>query len=197
MEDNLLKLLKKIPKVENGMRFVLGIDGLSRSGKTTFGNKVKQILQEENISVCIFHIDDYIVERKKRYNTNYEEWYEYYNLQWNVEWLKDNLFKKLKVSNELHLPSYDNHSDTHKVQLVKIPDTCLIIIEGVFLQRREWKSFYDFVVYIDSPRHKRFKRESENTQSNIEKFRKRYWKAEDFYIKTESPKKQADLVFQN
>jgi uridine kinase len=197
MEDNLFTLLDKIPKIEEGNRFVLGIDGLSRSGKTTFVSKLKQVLQEKNVPVSIFHIDDYIVERKRRYNTGNEEWYEYYYLQWDVEWLKDNFFKKLKISNELHLPIYDNHSDTHKVQKVNIPGTCLIIIEGVFLQRREWKNFYDFMVYIDCPRDKRFNRESDYTKSNIEKFKKRYWKAEDYYLKTEAPKKQADLVLQN
>lgn len=197
MEDILLRLLEKIPKIEEGNRFVLGIDGLSRSGKTTFVRKLKQVLQEKNVSVCIFHIDDYIVERNRRYKTDNEEWFEYYYLQWDVEWLKDNFFKKLKISNKLHLPIYNNHSDTHKVQSVNIPDTCLIIIEGVFLQRREWKNFYDFMLYIDCQRDKRYERESFDTQSNIEKFRKRYWKAEEYYIKTEAPKKQADLVLQN
>jgi uridine kinase len=197
LEDNLLVLLNNIPKIEKGNRFILGIDGLSRSGKTTFANKLSQLLQEKNIQVCVFHIDDYIVEREKRYNTKHEEWFEYYNLQWDVEWLKDNLFKKLKGSNQLNLPFYDNVSDTHSTQIIKIPDTCVIIIEGVFLQRREWRGFYDYVVYLDCPRNKRFFRESDSTQNNIEKFRNRYWKAEDYYLKTEAPAKQADLVLKN
>ncbi|MFZ3579156.1 hypothetical protein [Virgibacillus sp. DJP39] len=136
--------------------------------------KVKQHLQEKNISICTFHIDDYIVERKRRYNTGYEEWYEYYHLQWDVKWLKDNLFKKLKTSKELCLLTYDNHSDAQNLQVVKIPETCLIIIEGVFLQRREWRSYYDYMIYLDCPRDKRFNRESGETQINIGKFRNRY-----------------------
>ena len=197
LEDKIMKLLKRIPKVERGQKIILAIDGLSRSGKTTFVRNIEQHMREKNNSVYIFHIDDYIVERKRRYNTGYEEWYEYYNLQWDVEMLKDSLFKKLKESNELRLLTYDCCSDTQRFHTVKIPDTCLIIIEGVFLQRKEWRNFYDFVVYLDCSREKRLNRESDETQKNIEKFEKRYWKAEDYYLTSVSPMRQADLVIRN
>ncbi len=197
LEGKILTIFNELPKIEKGQKIVLGIDGLSRSGKTTFAKKIEHHLQEKNISVCIFHIDDYIVERKRRYNTNFEEWYEYYHLQWDAELLKHNLFKELKVSKELHLKNYDYNSDTQKLQVVTIPDTCFIIIEGVFLQRREWRRFYDYMIYLDCPKIKRFKRESDETQKNIEKFEKRYWRAEDYYMEIVSPKEQADLVIQN
>ncbi|MCZ8537078.1 kinase [Paenisporosarcina quisquiliarum] len=197
MEDCILSSLNEIPNVKEGQRFILGIDCLSRSGKTTFVKKFEQHFQEKDIPLCILHIDDYIVVRNQRYNTGREEWYEYYHLQWDTEWLKDHLFKKLKSSRELHLLTYDYSSDTQKSQVVRLPETCLIIIEGVFLQRKAWRSFYDYMIYLDCPREKRFNRESETTQMNIEKFRTRYWKAEDYYLKTEFPKKQADMVFQN
>lgn len=189
--------MDEISKVKHGQRVALGIDGLSRSGKTTFVTNIEQHIKEENIPVCIFHIDDYIVERKRRYNTGNEEWYEYFNLQWDVEMLKEHLFKRLKKSNELHLLAYDYSSDTHKLQTTKIPDTCLIIIEGVFLQRKEWRNFFDFMVYLDCSRDKRFHRESEETQKDIEKFTKRYWKAEEYYVKSISPMEQADLIIHN
>lgn len=197
MEEYILTILKEIPRIEQGQRFALGIDGLSRSGKTTFVKKIEQHFQGKDIPLFIFHIDDYIVERDKRYNTGYEEWYEYYHLQWDTKWLTDHLFNKLKSSEELHLLTYDHSSDTRKTEVVSLPETCLIIIEGVFLQRREWRSYYDYLIYLDCPREKRFNRESETTQMNLEKFRTRYWKAEDYYVETEFPKKNADMVFQN
>jgi uridine kinase len=197
LEEKTINLFKKIPKVEQGQKVVLGIDGLSRSGKTTIVKNIEQHIQEKNIPACVLHIDDYIVEREKRYNTGNEEWYEYYNLQWDVEWLKENLFKRLKESNELQLLTYDNSSDTQKLCTVNIPATCLIIIEGVFLQRNEWRNYFDFMIFLDCVREERFKRESVETQKNFEKFEKRYWKAEDYYMETVSPIEQADLVIQN
>ncbi|WP_337017989.1 kinase [Oceanobacillus massiliensis] len=197
MEVKIKKLLKIIPKVEHGQKVVIGVDGLSRSGKTTIVREIERHIQEKNILSCVFHIDDYIVESYRRYKTGHEEWYEYYKLQWDVEWLKDNLFKKLKESNELQLLTYDNSLDLQKLHTVRIPDTCLIIVEGVFLQRKEWRNYFDYMIFLDCVRKERFNRESVETQNKIEKFEKRYWKAEDYYMETVSPIEQADLVIQN
>ena len=197
MDEKIQNLLGKMANVKQGQKLVVGIDGLSRSGKTTLVKNIVQHFKEKNISVCIFHIDDYIVERKKRYNTGNKEWYEYFYLQWDVEMLKENLLKRLRDYKEIHLLAYESSSDTHKLQITKIPETCLIIIEGVFLQRKEWRNFFDFIVYLDCPRDKRFQRESEETQKNIGKFVNRYWKAEDYYLKSLSPIEQADLIIRN
>ncbi|WP_433751096.1 kinase [Falsibacillus pallidus] len=197
MVDNLSKIMSTIPSLEHGQRFVLGIDGLSRSGKTTLTNKVVQQLRERNVVVFLFHIDDYIVERKKRYDTRFDEWHEYYHLQWDVKWLSDHFFAKLKNADELQLLMYVDASDAQKLVATQLPETCVIIIEGVFLQRKEWRHFYDVVIFVDCPREKRFSRESEDTQGKIEKFQHRYWKAEDYYIEAENPLVEADLVIQN
>lgn len=97
----------------------------------------------------------------------------------------------------LQLPFYDSVSDSHELRRYELPETCYILIEGVFLQRKEWKRFYDYIIFLQSSREERFKRESPITQRNIEKFQKRYWKAEDYYVKTESPERQANLVLFN
>ncbi len=89
--NELITIMKK--HREN--RFILGIDGLSRSGKTTFVANLKENMKQESIPFHIFHIDDHIVERNKRYDTGFEEWYEYYYLQWDIEWLRQKFFSKV------------------------------------------------------------------------------------------------------
>jgi len=192
----LSKLIASIPKPANGERLIIGIDGLSRSGKTTFVHNIENYLLEEKIPVHIFHIDDYIVEKKRRYHTGHQEWHEYYYLQWDVEWIKENLLKQLKDSKELRLLTYDPDQDMQIEQMVSIPDTCFILLEGVFLQRTEWRSFFDFMIYLDCSREKRFARESLETQQKLDKFKNRYWKAEDFYLDSLKPQEQADFVWQ-
>lgn len=192
----LTKLIASIPKLANGERLIIGIDGLSRSGKTTFVHKIETYLLEEKIPVHIFHIDDYIVEKKRRYHTGHEEWHEYYHLQWDVDWIKENLLKQLKESKELRLLTYEPDQDMQIEKMVSIPDTCLILLEGVFLQRMEWRSFFDFMIYLDCSREKRFARESLETQQKLDKFKNRYWKAEDYYLDSLKPQEQADFVWQ-
>ncbi|TCW50133.1 uridine kinase [Bacillus thuringiensis] len=188
--NELINVMKK--HKEN--RFILGIDGLSRSGKTTFVTNLKENMKQESIPFHIFHIDDHIVERNKRYHTGYEEWYEYYYLQWDIEWLRQKFFQKLQNDTKLKLPFYNNVTDSSEMKKVQIPIVGVIVIEGVFLQRKEWRDFFHYMVYLDCPRETRFLRESEETQKNLSKFENRYWKAEDYYLESETPQKRANLV---
>lgn len=185
-----------IASVNSNQRYILAIDGLSRSGKTTFVERLSDYLKKEGIDFTIFHIDDHIVKRSQSYNTGFEEWYEYFYLQWDVDKLRKNLFEKLRGCKHVELPFYDNKADRHDNRKIKLPQGGLIIIEGVFLQRKEWKDFYDKVLFLNCSRQKRFSRESEKTKLNREKFEKRYWKAEEYYMNSFTPIKFADTIIE-
>lgn len=194
MDYNEQTVYRLITSIDSNNRTIIGIDGLSRSGKTTLVNKVKEELKDTSVPIQVFHIDDLIVERDKRYNTQYEEWYEYYYLQWDLDWIILNFFDQLKQADQLQLPFYNKEKDTHRTETVDLPKTCIILIEGVFLQRKEWRHYFDYVIYLDVPQQKRFLRESKEAQQDIVKLRNRYWKAEEFYVENELPKKKASMV---
>lgn len=157
--------------------------------------KLQACLHEKGFSVTVLHLDDYIVQRNRRYHISYEEWHEYYHLQWDVQALQESLFKKLKDKTVLQLCKYNPDSDTHQIEKISLLHTDLIIMEGVFLQRKEWREFFDFILYLDCSKETRFARESKETQQNLNKFKNRYWKAEDYYVNTEYPKERANMVF--
>ncbi|MGR3764226.1 kinase [Rossellomorea sp. NS-SX7] len=173
---------------------VIGVDGLSRSGKTTYVKDAGDLLKENHIDYVCLHMDDFIERRKKRYHTGLDEWKEYYYLQWNVENLRNDMFSKLKSSTRLTLQYYDDESDVHTTKELKLPSSGVILIEGVFLQRKEWKGYFDYLIYLDCGREARFRRENESTQAQLEKFKKRYWKAEDYYLQNIQPLENADYV---
>ncbi|UQZ73354.1 uridine kinase [Niallia circulans] len=195
MQDHINAIAASIPIPAKGKRVVVGIDGLSRSGKTTIVKKLQACLHEKGFSVTVLHIDDYIVQRNRRYHTGYEEWHEYYHLQWDIQALQESLFKKLKDKTVLQLCKYNPDSDTHQIEKISLLHTDLIIMEGVFLQRKEWREFFDFILYLDCSKETRFARESKETQQNLNKFKNRYWKAEDYYVNTAYPKERANMVF--
>ncbi|NWK69326.1 hypothetical protein HWX41_09580 [Bacillus paramycoides] len=189
--------IMKVIKEHKDERFILGIDGLSRSGKTTLVKELEEYMKQSGIPFHIFHIDDHITKRNKRYNTGFAEWYEYYNLQWDIEWLQQNLFQKLHSNMQLELPYYHDETDSCEMKEIQLPLVGVIIVEGVFLQRKEWREFFHYMVYLACSRETRFLRESEETQQNLSKFQSRYWKAEDYYMEMELPRKRADLVIRH
>ncbi|MEI3601459.1 MULTISPECIES: hypothetical protein [unclassified Oceanobacillus] len=114
----------------------------------------------------------------------------------------EELFKKVyNNESKLTLPCYDISVDQHKRNTISISEDSIILIEGIFLQRKEWKTYFDFIVFVNCSKEKRFarivKRDTYlgDNQIILEKYKKRYWLAEDYYLETENPVKSADIVY--
>lgn len=187
--------------MQDGERLLVGIDGLSGSGKTTLAKQFASELDKHGVRSTVLHLDDLITVRKMRYQTGHAEWYEHYFLQWDVASLAERVFRSWeRGATELELDVYDADRDLLTARTVRVPDRGILLIEGVFLQRKEWRSFFDHVIYIDCPRSTRFARVTGRggqdiaDQERIERYRRRYWAAEDYYLDTEKPLQQADRV---
>lgn len=170
--------------------FIVAIDGLSGAGKTTLVNQLKEILE----NIVIIHIDDYIVDKSKRYNTGHEEWFEYYQLQWDTIYLKEKLYEKLyRNVRHITLPFYNKEKDTFTQSTIKVFPKSIVIIEGIFLLRDEWKAFYDYIVFLDCARETRYDRVLHrdtyigNLEERLMKYKNRYWPAEEYYLKKQKP----------
>lgn len=181
---------------------IVAIDGLSGAGKTTLVKKLERELNNK-CEVIIIHIDDHIVERNKRYHTGHEEWYEYYYLQWDIKMMTNNLFEILHGnSNNVTLPFYDNFTDTTSTKQITVTPDSIVLIEGIFLQREEWRNFYDIIIFLDCPRETRYKRVLDSDsyigdyQARLNKYKKRYWPGEEHYFTKENPIKNADKIYQ-
>ncbi|PFG07555.1 kinase [Bacillus sp. es.034] len=181
--------------------FIVGIDGLGGSGKTTLARNVKQELMLTKCETVILHMDDYIVEKSERYGTGNEEWYEYYTLQWNIELLRKVLFQRLYGGDDsITLPFYESSADSVVSKLIHLDRVSVVLIEGVFLQRKEWRDFFDYVIFLDCPSELRTERViGRDTYlgdelARIEKYKRRYWLAEDHYLLHDNPAGQADYV---
>ncbi|KOS68434.1 uridine kinase [Lysinibacillus contaminans] len=176
---------------------IVAIDGLGGAGKTTLVNHLKNVID----NVVIIHIDDHIVGREMRYNTGYDEWFEYYQLQWDTTYLKESLYEKLHQNEkQLRLPFYNREEDTSTSKTVNIPTNSIVVIEGIFLLREEWKAFYDYIIFIECPREVRYERVLHrdtyigDLEERLRKYQNRYWLAEEFYLEKEMPLKFAHSI---
>jgi len=180
--------------------FIVAIDGLGGAGKSTVANKLAEELQ----SICtveLIHIDNHIVESNKRYNTGHSEWYEYYYLQWDVELLKNNMLLPLHNNNlQLRLPFYNQSADTVNDRKIQLETNSILMIEGVFLLRHEWRNLYDYRLFLDIPRTVREERVLlrdayiGDFQARLNKYQRRYWPAEEYYLEKENPLAVANKI---
>lgn len=180
--------------------FIVGIDGLGGAGKTIYASEIYHYISQR-VPISVIHLDDHIVQRNKRYNTGHPEWYEYYYLQWDIERLTKELFSRLHNNpKEINLPFYSMKDDSITHKKIDVHPQGITIIEGVFLQRNEWREYFDFVIYLTCPFEVRKERVltrdayiGDNSEV-LDKYKKRYWLAEEYYLKNINPQKRANLV---
>ena len=185
--------------------YIIGVDGLGGAGKTTLVNSLKLQLQNENYYSYVLHIDDFIHPKRIRYDSSKEEWYCYYNLQWRYDYLVKEILSPIKNGEiiDKQIERYNRESDEYFTQRVNLVHGSVLILEGVFLQRKELKDYLDFIIYLDVPQEVRLNRvlARDSFIGGLEdikyKYEKRYFPAEEKYILEYSPIENADFVLKN
>ncbi|WDH76458.1 hypothetical protein PTI97_02750 [Exiguobacterium marinum] len=84
---------------------------------------------------------------------------------------------------------------------IDVSSAYTVVIEGIFLQRPEWRPYFDYVIYLDCPREVRYERVLNrdtylgDPAKRLAKYKRRYWPGEDLYLQQIDPKRGADIVF--
>lgn len=199
-------LLNKLKNEDISKRiYIVGIDGLGGAGKSTIVNSLKLQLQNENYHPYILHIDDFIHQKHIRYDNSKEEGECYYNIQWRYDYLVEEILSPIKRGNKIDklIELYDKENDTYILQPIHIPHGSILILEGVFLQRKELKSYLDFVIYLDVPKEVRLNRVLARDvyicglEDIKSKYERRYFPAEEKYTLEYCPIENADFVLKH
>ena len=180
---------------------IIGIDGLGGAGKSTVSEKICREIKNNNVHTILLHIDDFIHKRKIRYNSAYPEWQCYYDLQWRYAYFSQIINQiKSKMNHCIKIELYDKDNDCYFVQSYEIKEKTIVIVEGIFLQRKELHGLFDYMVYIDVPEDERMirvlKRDTYigNQQQIMDKYENRYFPAERKYFKEYHPEQSSDFV---
>lgn len=180
---------------------VIGIDGLGGAGKSTISETLCKKFQDNHYHIILLHIDDFIHVREVRYNSAYPEWQCYYDLQWRFDYFS-NVINEIKNSKKdyIDIELYDKDNDTYFLQRFAIQCNTIVIVEGVFLQRKEFNNIFDYMIYIDVPEKVRLQRVLKrdtyigDEQQIIDKYENRYFPAERRYMEEYQPGNNGDML---
>ena len=177
---------------------VVGIDGLGGAGKSTVSESICAGLEETGVHTVLLHIDDFIHTRAVRYDSSRPDWECYYNLQWRYDYFRE-CVAKLRKGGETEIELYDKDNDTYYTQKYTAEGRTAVIVEGIFLQRKELEGIFDYMIYMDIPEDVRLQRVLlrdtyiGNEKEITAKYENRYFPAERHYFSEYRPDMNADI----
>lgn len=199
---NIYDLIKKIVEKPKDRPFLIGIDGISGSGKTTTSKNIVKTLEQLGYCVHRISFDNFWSStddcRAKKFNP--EKPIVGGDYRWQK--LRDEILMPLRekkpvnciVNDEavvvdnycvVDVVSYDN----------SLADNDVIIVEGVFVVRDELRKYFDYSIFIKLPRKTSFDRVLEREGDDMKQWYQDYWHHEEnLYMKRQEPYTKVDWL---
>ena len=143
--------------------------------------KLKSEFEENNIPTQVISVDGWLSHPHIRFAT------------------QDKGLNFYQNGIDLNRLKYDaTYSEYHKINTYKITDKLVVILEGIFLFRKDLVSLYDYTIWIEATEETCVQREIERIQEGtpesltIRNFNSVYFPAQRYHRAIDRPKESAD-----
>lgn len=209
MKNNLLNelcylILNRFHQHHSANAFTVAISGIDASGKGVIAAALKNLLEENNLTVALLNIDDWQMPKsisflKEKAAENF-----YHNsFRWNAFFnsLLTPLQKGRSVNVTANLIDIKDDKVYSKQYSFKMID--IILVEGIFLLMKDTSSFFDYKIWIDCSFETGLQRAIARNQEGllpeqlIHHYNTVYYPAQLFHFKKDMPLAAADFIFNN
>jgi uridine kinase len=165
---------------------LIGIEGYGGSGKTTVAQRLAEALGD----ACVVSIDDFIVKEKLTV----------------ASW-DDGAFDLARLEEQVLLPASQGQPVSYQrlqwetntlSEAIAVPDVDYLIIEGISSYHPSIEHYYDYKIWVESPREVAQQRGHTRDGSNENAQYWEIWAKNDVaYQQQYHPEQRADCVFAN
>ncbi|MFE7774593.1 uridine kinase [Streptomyces sp. NPDC057445] len=186
-------------------RLLVGIDGFTAAGKTSFGHELAESLSAAGRPVLRATLDDFKKPWRERHLYDRESGEGYYRNAYDYEAVRRLLLDpcRLPEAAACALCSIDPLTQRdHSTATTPVPADAVLIVDGLFAFRPEINEYWDFRVWLRVDAELSVRRGAERDQdwagSEAESIhRDRYLVAEEIYLREVDPLPMADVVIDN
>ncbi|MVO85717.1 uridine kinase [Streptomyces sp. p1417] len=186
-------------------RLLVGVDGFTAAGKTSFGHELAQRISATGRPVLRATLDDFKKPWRDRHLYDRESGEGYYRNAYDYESAKRLLLDPCRSEGPARcaLCGIDPLTqEDHSADTVPVPADAVLIVDGVFAFRPEINDYWDFRVWLDVDGETSVRRGAARDQdwagSDAESIhRNRYLVAERIYLDEVRPLPMMDVVIDN
>ncbi|WP_297430102.1 hypothetical protein [Clostridium sp.] len=186
---------------------IVGIEGQGCCGKSVFADDLKNVLAAKGFKADIVSIDYFCNKRALRYSNEFSLPKQHYLKNFNYEYFENCILKKAKDLGHLFIDEYVLNAETDEFDKkleISLDEQSILIAEGVFLYRNEFKKYYDYSILLQVGEDEQLKRATQRDfakNGSIEvlmnKYLNRYIPAYHLYEELNNPLDFVDLILDN
>ncbi|MFI9511297.1 hypothetical protein [Nocardia sp. NPDC052566] len=188
-----------MPERVRGQRLRVGIDGLTASGKTSFGHELAEQVSRAGRPVLRASSDDFKRPWRDRHRYDRESGAGYYRNAFDYAAIRSLLLEPggPSGSGECALCFIDPLTQTdHSSESTEAPEDAVLIVDGVFAFRPEINEYWDFRIWLEvSPEVSLCRGAARDNDESTH--RDRYLPAEKIYLAEVDPLPSVDMVIDN
>ncbi|WP_346892822.1 hypothetical protein [Clostridium sp. UBA871] len=186
---------------------IVGIDRQGCSGKSTLSQNIKDSLIKSGVKAEVVSIDDFCNKRAIRYSGELPCWEQHYYNNFDYIKFERDILKKTRITGKIEFSDFvlDTLEDEYTKKLdVSLDSEGILIIEGIFIFKNEFKKYYDYSIMIIVEIDEQLRRASErdifknvNLKMLLNKYNDRYVPAYKLYEKIYNPYSFVNLIIDN
>ena len=182
-------------------RVIVAVDGRDGAGKTVFADGLAAVFAEDGSAVFRASIDDFHRPRAERYARGrsspegfYRDSYDYATFRRVlIDPFRDG--RQTAATTGFQLAAFDLARDTPvESAWVTAPRDAVLIVDGIFLHRRELRGLWDWSVWLDVPVDVAFLRMAERDGTDpdfLAASNARYLEGQELYLRDAAPRAAA------
>jgi uridine kinase len=189
MHPSLAHAAHAVAVLDHDGRRVVAIDGVDGAGKSTFADRLAPLVDRPVVRASI---DDFHHPRAIRYRRGRESPEGFYLDSYDLGKLTSWLLDPFAAGDAFRRRAFDHVADTPvDAKLEEAPSDAILVLDGLFLHRRELLSRWDLSIWLDVPPQiaalRLLRRDGEPT-------RRRYVRGNELHAADAKPTVRASLV---
>lgn len=204
IDEVIRTILERRARIPDTRALLVGVSGIDGCGKGYLAAQLEARLALHGVTPAILNVDGWLNLPEKRFDRSAPAENFYANAIRFDEFFKQ-LVIPLRDRRSVYLVAdfVDETASQYRKHTYDVKDVSVILVEGIFLFKPQYRSYFDLTIWIDCSFATALARAIDRAQeglsaaNTIAAYETIYFPAQRIHLVQDKPRENADLIFEN